>query len=137
MNRREIGSRALVILLLDADGDLPCVLAPQLLKAMTVGAPDIEKSCVLAKPEFETWFVASAESLSELLDLEGLSGHEMQPEVTGQRKAWIDQRMKRGGYSPTVDQPKMTARIDLVRCRERSPSFDKLCRDLQRWVGSS
>lgn len=33
---------------------------------------------------------------------------------------------------PTVDQPAMTSHMDLHLARERSPSFDKLCRELER-----
>ena len=42
---------------------------------------------------------------------------------------WVADRFK-GHYSETVDQPALTAKMDLDLCRERSPSFDKLCREL-------
>jgi predicted ATPase len=35
-------------------------------------------------------------------------------------------------YSETIDQPAMTADMDLSLCRRRSPSFDKLCRELEK-----
>ena len=36
------------------------------------------------------------------------------------------------------NQPRMTAAMDLALCRRRSPSFDKLCRELkQRLRGSA
>ena len=40
-------------------------------------------------------------------------------------------RFKGVKYSETVDQPAMTRAMNLAQCRLRSPSFDKLCRDLQ------
>lgn len=48
------------------------------------------------------------------------------------RKAWIEKRIKAPKYSETVDQPAMTAAMDLKLCRSRSPSFDKLCRELEK-----
>jgi hypothetical protein len=35
-------------------------------------------------------------------------------------------------YAETVDQPRLTAAMDLQMCRERSKSFDKLCRELEK-----
>jgi hypothetical protein len=50
----------------------------------------------------------------------------------GLSKAWIEQRFKGTRYSETQDQPAMTLVMDLNLCRTRSPSFDKLCRELER-----
>jgi hypothetical protein len=52
----------------------------------------------------------------------------------GQRagKAWVQKRYRGVKYSETVDQPAMTMRMDLSLCRSRSPSFDKLCRELEK-----
>jgi len=43
-------------------------------------------------------------------------------------KGWLHARMPKG-YSETVDQPALAAVFDLTAAR-RSPSFDKLIRDL-------
>lgn len=53
------------------------------------------------------------------------------------RKAWIEKRIKAPKYSETVDQPAMTAAMDLALCRSRSPSFDKLCRELEKRCGAA
>lgn len=119
--------RPLVLVMLDADDDLPCELAPSLLKRAR--RDDIETSCVLPCPEFETWFVAAAPSLSRYLRIEGPIPTE--PEAHKLKKAWIQRRFRRGRYSPTIDQPRLTAAMDLAMCRDRSPSFDKLCRELE------
>jgi hypothetical protein len=117
----------LVLVLLDADEDRPCELAPQLLARAC--RSDVDVACVLANPEYETWFVAAAPSLSRYLDLDGARCDE--PEANRLKKAWIEHRFTSGSYSETIDQPRLTAAMDLAMCRAASPSFDKLCRELE------
>jgi hypothetical protein len=117
----------LVLVLVDADDDLPCVIAPQILAS---GArDDIDVTCVIANREYETWFAASAASLAEYLDVPPDQQWPTNVEAVGLKKAWVARHF-RGHYSPTIDQAKLTARMDLSMCRAGSPSFDKLCREL-------
>lgn len=122
---------SLVLLLFDTDPDRrpPCVVAPELLRRVGAGRPDLDIACVLAHPEWESWFVAAAASLGDYLDLPAVLPED--PETSRAAKGWI-KRHFRGHYSETVDQPKLTARMDLRVCRERSPSFDKLCREIEK-----
>lgn len=120
----------LILILLDRNTDLPCQLAPSLLQIAHACRADQDVACVIANVEYETWFVAAAASLSEYLDLSKDASLPETPEKFGSGKAWIEQRFK-GRYSETVDQPRLTARMDLHACRSRSLSFDKLCRDLE------
>src|SRR6185295_665063 len=55
---------AMVLLLFDADDDLPCILGPEVLTRAKALRADADISCVIANVEFETWFVAAAESLA-------------------------------------------------------------------------
>jgi hypothetical protein len=121
--------RSLILILIDADQDLPCVFGPRLLDLARKARPDIEIACVVANVEYETWFVASAESLQEYLDLSGGEPPEF-PEAARSGKGWIEDRFRGTKYSETLDQPAMTARMDLSLCRSRCPSFDKLCREI-------
>ena len=123
------GDLPLVLILVDADDDLPCQLAPRWLEIASGEAP-IDVACVVANPEYETWFVAAAESLGNYLEL----GDNLpkDPELERAKKAWIEKRFKGPKYSETIDQPRMTAAMDLQLCRSQAPSFDKLCRDLER-----
>lgn len=126
----EADERGLVLILVDADEDLPCELGPRLLDEARKRRPDVDISCVVAKVEYETWFVAAARSLGRHLDL----AHEEVPEDPERQragKAWIQRHFQGVKYSETVDQPAMTAEMDLGECRRRSPSFDKLCRELE------
>ena len=122
----------LVLVLLDADTDPPCHLGPELLGFAQEVASSTDVACVLAKVEYETWFVAAAESLEEYLDLSEDEQVPENPEEQRLGKGWIEHRFKGTKYSETQDQPSMTAKMDLSLCRRRSPSFEKLCRDLAR-----
>jgi hypothetical protein len=130
LGRRKLQServdRRLVLVLFDADDDLPCKIAPEIRSLLP--DPGVDVSIVVANLEYETWFVGAAESLGDFIDVP--SHVPDAPEAERCRKAWIEQRTKSGQYSETVDQPRFTARMDLVACRRRCPSFDKLCRDL-------
>lgn len=124
-------ARGTVLLLIDADDDLPCELAPQLVEIVLHNEADVDFACVIANPEYETWFVGAAESLGRPLTLG--SGEEVpdDPESARSKKGWLEAHFS-GPYSPTVDQPKLTAAMDLSLCRDRCRSFDKLCRELDQ-----
>lgn len=125
---------ALILVLVDADSDCPATLVPGIRQMAAEHARGLDVACVMAKLEYETWFVAAAESLGDHLSLGEDDVVPEDPEQTGARKAWIEKRFKGGKYSETVDQPKMTAKMDLQLCRRRSPSFDKLCRELEQRI---
>ncbi len=127
----------LVLVLIDADKELPCELGPKLLGFARESRPDADLSCVIANIEYETWFVASTESLGDYLNLPSGEAIPENPETHRLGKSWIEARFKGTKYSETVDQPAMTANIDLSLCRRRSPSFDKLCRELEKRLKSS
>jgi hypothetical protein len=122
---------AMVLILLDADSDLPCILGPQLLARARDLRSDADISCVIVNVEYETWFVAAAESLTAFMDLARGPAVPEDPERTHQRKKWVENRFRGIKYKPPVDQPRMTKAMDLALCRQRSPSFDKLCRELE------
>jgi hypothetical protein len=122
---------SMILVLLDADSDPPCILGPSLLALAREIRADADVSCVIANIEYETWFVAAAESLSEYLDLPVNSAIPGDPERARHGKGWIQKNFRGVKYSETVDQPTMTQAMDLALCRQRSPSFDKLCRELE------
>ena len=124
--------RELILVLVDANGDPPCELGPQLLQEAQRHRADKDIACVIANVEYETWFVASAESLSEFLKLPSGDDIPRDPEANRQGKGWIKRHFKHHRYSETVDQPTLTAKMDLLTARQRSPSFDKLCRELEK-----
>jgi len=123
-------SSGLILILIDADEDPPCILGPKLLARARKTRGDADVACVVATVEYETWFVGAAESLRALLELQPEEPPE-DPEGKRAGKGWITKRFRGPKYSETADQPSMTARMDLTLCRRRCPSFDKLCRELE------
>lgn len=124
------GDRPLILVLFDADEDAACTLGPTLLEQIRLARPDLDVAVVLPVAEFETWFVAAAESLSDYLTVSN-EAIPLDPEAAGVKKAWL-QRNFRGKYTETIEQPALTAKFDLRACRARSRSFDKLCRELEK-----
>lgn len=124
---------ALVLVLIDADKDPACTLGPQLLTIAREVDDRQDVSCVLAVVEYETWFVAAAESLGAYLDLKGATAL-ADPEHDRLGKGWVASRFKGVKYSETQDQPAMTRSMNLGMCRARSPSFDKLCREFEKRI---
>lgn len=122
---------SMVLVLLDAESDLPCILGPEILAHARRIRADADISCVIANIQYETWFVAAAESLESFLDLSESKPLSDTPEQDRKGKGWIKQRFRGVKYSETVDQPAMSQAMDLKLCRRRSPSFDKLYRELQ------
>jgi hypothetical protein len=126
----ESNDRRLILVLFDADDDLPCVLAPKLRDLVSSERGHLDIAIVIANQEFETWFAAAAESLQAFFDL-SITPPAVDPEAAGQRKGAV-RRWMRNQYSETIDQVRLTAQMDLRLCRSRSKSFDKLCRELEK-----
>lgn len=120
-----------VLLLLDADRDLACVLAPQLLQIASSQRSHIDIACVLPVVEYETWLVAGAETLGDYLVDAFRDAIPADPEASGVGKGWIQHYFNGDKYSETVDQVRLTASFDVLKARSRSKSFDKLCRELE------
>lgn len=120
-----VGGR--VLILLDADDDCPATLGPEVLAQARAVRCDVPFRVVLAKREFEAWFIAAAESL-------GLPpGHPKPPDPEAIRgaKEWVGANLLRGSYSETRHQPSLTSNFDL-EAAQRAPSFGKFCRDLRQ-----
>ncbi|ATB32927.1 DUF4276 family protein [Melittangium boletus] len=130
---RKVGPEGRILLLLDADDDLPCQLGPSLLAQARGYRPDRDISVVIATREYEAWFLTAAESLRGRRGLPLDLAPPLHPEGIRDAKKWLGQR-KADGYSETVDQPALTGLFDLTAAR-RSDSFDKLFREVGRLFG--
>lgn len=120
-----------VLVLLDADDDCPASLGPTLLARAQGACHDIPVAVVLPSREYESWFVAAADSLAGIRDFPASMTAPAQPDTTPRdAKGWLThQRGKHRPYSPTADQAPLTSAMSLTLARANSPSFDKLCRD--------
>src|SRR5436309_14858239 len=63
---RRAGRDGAIFVVLDSDDDCPATLGPELLDRARKVRSDLPISVVLAKREFEGWFLASSESLRGL-----------------------------------------------------------------------
>ena len=129
--RKNAGQGAILVLL-DCDDGCPAKDAPELLKRARAARADLPVSVVLAKREYEAWFLAAAESLRGKrglpLDLTGPQN----PEAVRGAKEWLASRMLRvQGYSESSDQPALTSLFDMNAAR-RADSFDKCYREIVR-----
>jgi hypothetical protein len=127
---RKTGEEGRVLVLLDADQSCPAELAPKLLERASGARRDREIRVVLAKTEFEVWFVAAAESLAGQRGLDADLRSPADPESLPSPKAWLSRHMTAGrSYREVLDQPALAAAMDLQQAR-RAPSFDKFWRDV-------
>lgn len=82
---------------------------------------------VVAKCEYESWFIAAVDSLQGTRGISADAEVPEDPDSIRGAKEWLRDRMS-GPYSPTADQATFTARFDMALARRRSPSFDKMWR---------
>jgi hypothetical protein len=117
-----------ILILLDADDDCPKALAELIhAKALAV-TPGQNISVVLANREYEAWFIAAANSLN---GKRGFICPATLPDADAIRgaKQWLSKQIVRGAYHEVVDQPALSAQMDLQQVHDNSRSFRKLCGD--------
>jgi hypothetical protein len=92
----------------------------------------MEISVVLAKREYEAWFIAAAESLRGHCGLSQEMIADLNPEGIRGAKEWLRRHMPQSRrYAETIDHPALTAVFDLQAAR-RADSFDKCYREIVR-----
>ena len=129
---RRISGQGAIFIILDSDDDCPAQLGPELLHRASQAHSDLPIAVVLAKHEFEAWFLASAESLRGRRGLRNDLNSPDNPEAIRGAKEWLRQQMQSGRtYRETRDQPALAALFDLEQAR-RADSFDKCYRDIVR-----
>jgi hypothetical protein len=126
-----VGGNGGILVILDSDDDCPAELAPGLLARAQTARGDLPSAVVLPNREFESWFLAAAQSLRGYggfpEDLESPTD----PEAIRGAKEWLGLRVRAGAYSSTVDQASLTAQFNFDLAR-RAPSFDKCYREVIR-----
>lgn len=122
-----------ILVLLDTDGEIcPAQRGPVLLEEVRQRAGVMPCELVLAECEFETWFLAAAESLAGQRGLPEDLRSPPAPESIRGAKEWLSRRMPAGRrYRETIDQPALAAVFDLEMARGNSPSFDKFWRAVE------
>ncbi|HEX9654271.1 MAG TPA: DUF4276 family protein [bacterium] len=132
LTARKTGDNGAVLVILDSDDDCPAQIGPELLKRAIAARSNIKIAVVLAKREFESWFLASADSLRGFRGLMKKNESPIDPEAIRGAKEWLSNQMETGrSYVETLDQPAFAARFDLEVAR-RADSFDKFYREIVR-----
>jgi hypothetical protein len=86
---------------------------------------------VLAKHEFEAWFLAALPSLASQRQLPRKLSRVQNPEFYADCKGQLNRvRPKGQPYKETVDQAPLASIFDMKMAREYADSFDKFYRDI-------
>lgn len=128
---RKAGAGGRILILLDAEDDCPAELAPALLRRARAARGDRAIRVVLAKTEYEAWFLAAADSIAGRHGIDEAATPPADPEAVTGAKEWLTRRMPAGrSYRPTRHQAALTKTFDIDAARRSAPSFDKLWRDV-------
>jgi Domain of unknown function (DUF4276) len=134
---RQVGEGSPILVLLDADDDCIATLSKDMTATARAARSDRRISVVLAKREFEAWFLAAIESLRGKRSVRADAIWDGDPEAVRDAKGVLRQLTEPMRYSPTVDQAALTSMMDLDMARARSKSFDKLCREVDKLLSSA
>ena len=128
------GANGCILILLDANGDCPAQLAPIVLQRAVAARRDRDIRVVLAKTEYEAWFLAAAASLAGRMGIDNAVAPPPDPEAIRNAKGWLSGKMPPGQpYRETLHQAALSATFDLASARA-APSFDKLWRDVSSLI---
>ena len=129
---QKVKGQGAILILIDSDDDCPAQLGPELLRRASETRSDLPIAVVLAKREFEAWFLAAADSLRGYKGLKNDLEPPNNPETIRDAKGWLKRQLERGKkYRETIEQRQLTARFDLDLARQ-ADSFDKCYRDITR-----
>jgi hypothetical protein len=126
-------SSGAILVVLDSDDHCPAETGPELLKRAIGICGNIPLSVILAKREFESWFLAAAESLRGVRGLPNNLHAPSNPEAIHGAKEWLADRMGLRKYVATLDQPAFASLFDLATAR-RADSFDKFYREVSGFL---
>lgn len=124
-----------VLILFDLDDGCPKESASQLAQRLRAEYCRAPVAVVLAHREFESWFLASAETLAGKFDLSEALTYPDEVEIRRDAKGWLTEQMPPGmTYKETFHQEKMVARLDLALAYQRSRSFRRLVHALEQII---
>jgi hypothetical protein len=125
------GEQGWILVVLDADDDSPATLAAGVYQRAKQHVPHRRLSIVLAKREYEAWFIAAAQSLDGCRGFRCPDEAPIDAEMPRDAKGWLRRNMEGGTYSEVLDQPAFTAQFNLQQAFDNSRSFRKLCKEWQ------
>lgn len=114
----------MVLILLDCEDECPGTLGTHLVAKALAVRSDIPCTVVLARREYETWFLAAATSLAGCAGLPVPLDPPQQPEAIRGAKEWLGRNLP-SRYDPIIHQAKFTATFNLVEA-QTVPSFARM-----------
>lgn len=122
-----------ILVLFDADDDCAVTHIPNMAAWAREAAPKMPCGVVMARKEYEAWFLAAIESLRGKRDIRLDAAYPQDPEQVRGAKGVISRMMPQNTpYSETADQPALSAQLDLRMAYRRASSFRKLVKELCR-----
>lgn len=110
---------AAVLVLFDLEDDCPAEIAPSVAAQIRERGPwPFSVVVVCAHREYESWFLASLETIHQSEQYPG------DPEAPRDAKGWLERRFD---YKEMRDQSAYTRALDISLVAERSRSFKRLC----------
>lgn len=106
-------SRAVVLVLLDCEDHCPAKLGPAIRRELDRTAGDVRHLVVLARREYETWFLAAAVSLQGQGGLPDALAAPADPERIRGAKEWLGSQMNSRRYDPLRHQRLFSQIFDL------------------------
>lgn len=126
-----------ILIIFDSEDFCPKELAPEILSWAREAVYGTPCEIVLAYREYETWFLASIESLRGKYGIPRDAVPLPNPESRRGAKEAIEEYMPRGySYDETVDQPKFSAVFDMKLAYSRSRSFRKFVKSFGILISS-
>ncbi len=126
---------AAVLVLVDADNDCPVTEAKKLSKRCQEAVVSVPVQVVYAHREFESWLLASIESIRGNHGISENAFLQVDVEAVSNPKKWITDQMPHGmAYKETTHQAALAGQINLNLARMRSRSFQRLCHALEQLV---
>jgi hypothetical protein len=130
LSKKIVGNGGIIVII-DCDDGCPANEGPKLLGRAVSVRNDVPISVILAKREFEAWFLAAAESLRGKRGLPDDLDSPAEPEAIRGAKEWLEDKMSAtASYKETTDQPALTVLFDMQAAR-KADSFDKCYRDIK------
>jgi hypothetical protein len=126
-----------ILVLIDADDKCPKELAESLAsrsKALGLSKPT---AIVCAKCEYETWFLASLNTIRGRAAISETARFRGEVESLRGAKEWLsDQMPPDRTYKETTDQASLTSLIDLSLAHANSRSFRRLCHAVEQLLAA-
>jgi hypothetical protein len=125
---RSLAGQGGILVVIDADDDLPCQIGPMLRRRAAAARRDVSTCVVVANREKEAWYLASIESLRGRRGIPEDATPPANAEAIRDAKRWLARVMGRS-YSEVADQPALSQLFDLDLARAGARSFGKFDRE--------